>query len=38
MTKRPGVTSDNGFILKKINENLNVREKNNYVSRFGGLH
>ena len=30
MTKRPGVnlaTSDNGFIFKKINENLNIKEK-----------
>ena len=26
MTKRPGATSDNGFIFKKINENLNIKE------------
>jgi hypothetical protein len=27
MTKRPGATSDNGFISKKINENLNINIK-----------
>ena len=27
MTKRPGATSDNGFIFKKINENENIKEK-----------
>jgi hypothetical protein len=27
MTKRPGATSDNGFIFKKINENQNRKEK-----------
>ena len=39
MTKRPGAISDNGFIFKKINENLNLnlKENKNPVSRFGGL-
>ena len=27
MTKRPVTTSDNGFILKKINKYLNIKEK-----------
>jgi hypothetical protein len=27
MTKRPSATSDNGYILKKINRNLNIKEK-----------
>ena len=27
MIKRPGTTSDNGFIVKKINENINIKEK-----------
>ena len=27
MSKRPGATSDNGFIFLKINENLNIKEK-----------
>ena len=27
MTLRPAATSDNGFLFKKINENLNIKEK-----------
>ena len=27
MTKRPGATSNNGFLFKQINENLNIKEK-----------
>ena len=27
MTKRPGATSDNGFIFNKINENYNIKER-----------
>ena len=38
MIKRPDVTSDIGFIFKKINENLSIKEENNPVSRFEGLH
>ena len=36
MTKRPGATSDNGFIFKKINanENINIKEKNFTVGGF----
>ena len=34
MTKRPGATSDNGFILKKINKNVNVKEKKRSYGRF----
>jgi hypothetical protein len=35
MVKRPGATSDNGFIFKKINENEKRKEKKNPVGRFG---
>jgi hypothetical protein len=39
MAKRPGATSDNGFIFKTINKNVNVNEKEkNPASRFGGQH
>jgi hypothetical protein len=41
MTKRPGATSDNGFIFKKeyTNLNLNIKEREkNPESRFRGLH
>ena len=34
MTKRPGATSDNGFISKKINENQKRKEKKNPVGGF----
>jgi hypothetical protein len=37
MTKRPGTTSDNGFIFKKIDEKLNIKEKKDVVRCFGGL-
>ena len=36
MTKRPSATSGNGFIFKEINENENIKEKKNPVSRFRG--
>jgi hypothetical protein len=41
MAKRPGATSDNGFIFKTINKNVNVNVKEkekNPASRFGGQH
>ena len=31
MTKRPGATSDNGFILKEINKNLNIKQKKKLI-------
>jgi hypothetical protein len=34
MTKRPGATSDNGFIFKKINVNENIKEKKFTVGGF----
>jgi hypothetical protein len=36
--KRPGATSDNGFIFLKMNKNENIKEKKNPVGGFGGLH
>ena len=36
MVKRIGATSDNGFIFKKINENI--KEKKYPVGGFGGQH
>jgi hypothetical protein len=32
--KRPGATSDNGFILKKINKNESIKETNRSYGRF----
>ena len=34
MTKRPGATSDNGFIFRKINE-IKIEKGKKSVSRFG---
>ena len=34
MIKRRGATSDNGFMLKKLNENQKRKEKKNPTSQF----
>ena len=35
MSKRPGPNSNNGFILKRMNENYNEKEKKNPVGGLG---